>query len=308
MINWCRDLCTTSLNFRYKHNNIFSKRIAKMTYKLCLRVVQIFVPMLYSCIENEDTGVTTNDYGVPIILSLTSFPARIESVWLTVETLMRQDMKPNRIILWLAKEQFTNGDADLPMKLLKLKKRGLEIRYCTDLISHKKYYYTMLENPKAVVITADDDIFYPSDMISLLFKKYKQYQDCVVCNRAHKITFSSSGQVSSYNKWELLSSGEAKPSMLLVPTGAGGCLYPPGCLDKEVFNIPAIKELAPLADDLWLKCMSLLKGRKVVKSKAILAEVFPQRGSKKTGLAMINVRKNQNDIQFAKIINRYNID
>ena len=37
-----------------------------------------------------------------IIVSLTSYPKRIGTVWLTIETLLRQSVKPDEIILWLA--------------------------------------------------------------------------------------------------------------------------------------------------------------------------------------------------------------
>ena len=66
-------------------------------------------------------------------------------------------MKPDEIILWLAEEQF-NGIDSLPKALLEQQKRGLTIRFCDDLRSHKKYYYTMQEYPRDIVILVDDDI------------------------------------------------------------------------------------------------------------------------------------------------------
>ena len=58
-----------------------------------------------------------------IIVSLTSYPKRIGTVWLTIETLLRQSVKPDEIILWLAQEQFKSIDV-LPRELIELQKCG----------------------------------------------------------------------------------------------------------------------------------------------------------------------------------------
>ena len=71
------------------------------------------------------TGVTVTKRETPIIISLTSYPARIESAYKTIRTLLHQSYLPDRIILWLAKEQFVSETA-LPSNLLELKKYGLE--------------------------------------------------------------------------------------------------------------------------------------------------------------------------------------
>src|SRR5699024_11096702 len=42
------------------------------------------------------------------IVSFISFPARINKVWLVVESILRQSVKPTKLILWLSKDQFSN--------------------------------------------------------------------------------------------------------------------------------------------------------------------------------------------------------
>ena len=79
------------------------------------------------------------------IVSFTSFPARINNVWLVVESILRQTQKPDMIILWLSKKQFSSLDV-LPKSLLNLQKRGLTIKLKDeDFRSHKKYYYFLKE-------------------------------------------------------------------------------------------------------------------------------------------------------------------
>ena len=97
-----------------------------------------------------------------IIVSLTSYPKRIDTIWLTITSLFKQSMKPDLIVLWLAKSQFKTLD-DLPDSLKRLQKYGLKIKLCDDLKSHKKYYYALKEFNEDIVILADDDMFYPND-------------------------------------------------------------------------------------------------------------------------------------------------
>lgn len=51
-----------------------------------------------------------------IVVSLTSFPARIKKVHIVIESLLNQTIKPDKIILWLSKEQFEHYYV-LPSKL-----------------------------------------------------------------------------------------------------------------------------------------------------------------------------------------------
>ena len=81
-------------------------------------------------------------YAPKMIVSFTSFPARIHVVYKTLSSIYEQTMLPDKVILWLAKPQFPNLDADLPESLLAYKKLGLEIRWVDeDIRPHKKYYY-----------------------------------------------------------------------------------------------------------------------------------------------------------------------
>ncbi len=100
----------------------------------------------------------------------------MDKIYITLESLFRQTIRPDRIILWLADEQYPDKKA-VEMRLKKYKKLGLEIQYCDDLRSHKKYFYTMKKYPEAIVITADDDIIFSEDMLEKLLKTYLKYPE-----------------------------------------------------------------------------------------------------------------------------------
>lgn len=242
-----------------------------------------------------------------LIISLTTFPARIKTVHLTINTLLNQTVKPDRIILWCSDEQFDDIEK-LPKRLLRLRKRGLEIRFCSDdLKGHKKYFYTLKEFPNAKIITVDDDAIYPNYLVEKLINKSKEFPNCIICNRGHEIT-KSDGKIQEYKDWVKEAVYLQKPTYSLCPTGVGGVLYPQKCLDDEIVNVENLKKCALSADDLWLHAMAVKKG-----TKAVYTEQFPQwlflvGGSQKETLAQTNVHNNHNDIVLRNILSEYEIN
>ena len=55
-----------------------------------------------------------------IIVSLTSYPPRIGCVHRVVESLIRQTVRADEIILYLSRDEFPDGEADLSVELRKL--------------------------------------------------------------------------------------------------------------------------------------------------------------------------------------------
>ena len=200
-----------------------------------------------------------------IVVSLTSFPARIDCVGYSIKSLFNQTVKPDRIVLWLATEQFENQK--LPELLETLKSKGLEIRFCEDLKSHKKYHYALKEQkPDELIITYDDDLIYPENSIEKLVKSHKKYPKCVIANRAQAAVIEN-GEFLPYSKWKVRSSiGVKQPSSVLFPSTGGGALYPYNAVNKEAFNVEKMKDIAFSADDLWMRFMSALNDTKIVKT------------------------------------------
>ncbi|MBD5384494.1 MAG: glycosyltransferase family 4 protein, partial [Ruminococcaceae bacterium] len=199
--------------------------------------------------------------GKQVIVSLTSHPPRIKNIHKCIKTLLEQDLRQSQTILWLAREQFPKGEKELPASLINLKKKGLEIRWCDDLGSHKKYYYTMQENPDAIVITVDDDAYYQPDTVRLLCESYRKYPNTISALRAHSITLNKNGSIRKYDNWMKEDATlYLHPTYRGIGTGIGGILYPPRSLNPEVFNKEKMLELCPNCDDVWLKVMALANG------------------------------------------------
>ena len=274
-----------------------NKRYWTYVYKVYKLLLNILYPVY--ALTLKQNGLDSDS---KVIVSLTSYPARIDTVWITVSTLLNQTMKPYKVILWLAREQFPDGK--LPEKLVDLQKRGLEIAYCEDLMPHKKYYYTMQKYPEYFVVTADDDIFYPENHLEKLWQGYEKYPGNIICHWSHKIAMDQEGEFVPYNDWE--NNGEDEPSLLNLAVGCNGVLYPPKALSEKAFEIAQIKKLALHTDDLWLKCMSALNDVKVINCNKTILIYYNILKAQKFGLWQTNTKdENRNDKVWKVLMEEY---
>lgn len=230
------------------------------------------------------------------VISLTSFPARVRAVTEVLKLLLKQSVQADRILLWLAEDQFPRREKDLPEELLLLGQDGkVEIRWCADLRPHKKYFYTVREMPDTAVITVDDDMRISGYQTEILLLSYARHPDCVSTMRAHFIPTDDSGNIPPYESWALESDVLLDtPCMQLLATGVGGVLYPPGCFPEEMLDEEAIREGCLNTDDLWLKAMTLVHGVPVVIA-APWTRLYPLEGSQTEALWKENVGGGGND-------------
>lgn len=259
-------------------------------------------------IESKTPGIG-NDTAESITISLTSYGARIETVYLTIESLMQQSLKADRIVLCLVKNEFS--EENLPATLKSQRKRGLEIIFCDDDIrSYKKFFYTMRKYPKDLIITVDDDVIYPIDTVDLLYRAYIREPEVIHCNRAYQMTSNEQGMLSPYKKWNF-DHTVSEPSFHTFPTGVGGVLYFPGSLDDAIFDKEVFLKLAPNADDVWLKAMSLKKAVKCrqIKNNRPFKERFIEiPGSQTISLKRTNKNKySGNDLAISQVFSKYDL-
>lgn len=244
-----------------------------------------------------------------LIVSLTSFPQRMYDIHYCLYSLLKQTLKPDMIILWLAEEQFPDKENDIPQEVLNLQKFGLTIKWCKNLYSYKKLIPTLEEFPNDIIITTDDDIFYEKDCIEKLYKSYIETPDTISCHRCHRIKTGKNGEILSYKKWTKKISGESV-SFKNFFTGAGAVLYPPHSLYKDITNIELFTKLAPHADDIWFWAMAVLNNTqiKVVKNNIKTnTYINPERERGLTGELTLfaSNKKGGNDIQMMNILKNY---
>lgn len=210
-------------------------------------------------------GVATELYdGRELVVSLTTHAPRLHFAHLAVATIMRQTVRPNRVVLWLGDDL---DGVEIPIFLQMLCRHGLELRRCRNTRSYKKLLPALEAFPDSLIVTIDDDVLYEPDVLERLLVAHRRHPDCVVANRCAKITRDSRGTALPYAKWENPTT-DTVPSDDVVPIGVEGVLYPPGILHSDVRDIDTAMALAPHADDLWFKVMTLRNGRKSCLSQA----------------------------------------
>lgn len=205
-----------------------------------------------------ESGINETPRNPRLIVSLTSFPARIPSLYITLSSLLQQTMKPDMVILWLAREQFPNLENDLPESILKLQEFGLTIRWYHDIRPYKKLIPALLKFPEDIIITVDDDVFYDKKMVELLYNSYLESPENIHCHRITKISLKN-GKIKAKPK-----KCYNKPSFANKLVGVGGVLYPPHSLYKDIANEQLFMKLAPTNDDIWFWLMAVMNDTKIV--------------------------------------------
>jgi len=290
-------------SFQYK-NRLLNKIKFFSALRLITRVAaNLVIPVYYLITKDfaQALNKVETKANKKIIISITSFPNRIDRLWIVVESLLRQSYKPDLIILWLSKEQFSSIER-LPKRLLSQRKDGLEIRLCDhDLKSHKKYYYALQEYPDDVIVTFDDDVFYSTKVLATLVKLNDRFPSSICCNTGYRI-ITRNEEIMPYTKWEQLMD-KSGPDYNISFTGVGGVLYPPGSLHKEVFN-NIFENICLSADDIWLKAMSLLGNTTVVKSD-YFSNYLPVFHFNNKTLSSSNIYHNKNDQQLEAVRNYF---
>ena len=242
-----------------------------------------------------------------IIVSLTSFPPRLDTLHYTLKSILSQSMKPDSLLLYLAKEEISD-DSGLPSTILDLKKYGLEIIYVNDnLKPHKKYYYAMKHYPNSIIITIDDDVIYNKNLIRDLYNSYLKYPLAVSAKRVHKMLKDENNNLVPYDEWLYEYKKETIPSFDLITTGVGGVLFPPGILPDEAFDMDKITEFCLNADDIWLKFMELKNNIPVAWVKGHKIHPYIIRRTQKVSLQKSNYHDNQNDKYITALQDHYGV-
>jgi hypothetical protein len=240
-----------------------------------------------------------------LIVSLTSYEARLKIVHRVIYSLFLQNCKPDRIVLWLS-----DTCTHIPRKLRFFEKYGLEIRFTEDIRSYKKLVPSVETFPDSILVTCDDDMWYSESWLALLYDSYKEIPEAVHCHVVRRIIKDDRGVPIQYNKWPFAKDTDL--SYQQIGIGAGGILYPPGVFSTtEVTDKRIFMQLAPYADDLWFWCMAVRSGhpyRLVPNSlpKYIYISFLSALGiSRETPLHAINMKQNLNIEQYNALATKF---
>lgn len=284
--------------------------IHKTMRKIILGIYSVLYNIKYLFINRfSNKKINKNLEISQVIITLTSFPGRIDKIYLTIESLFQQISSDfdYSIVLYLAESQFK--DKKIPSTLNRLVDRGLNIVYLSeDFKSYKKLHYALQQFKNKKILTVDDDVYYPNWMLSKIFHESLKKPENIMFYRGVKIDHYSDGTLKKYIDFPLVDN--SKPSLLYIPTGVSGILYPPNCFYKDVIDSTLFLKLAPRADDLWYKTMAYLNNTKssLVLDKSI--HFVPVLSTQNVGLRNTNLSNDglNNDQQLSNLIDYYSLD
>ncbi len=248
-------------------------------------------------VELIESGITDKKRETKIILSLTTFPQRINYVEKTIKTLLNQTLKPDEVVLYLADSQFPKKREELPKSLLKLENYGLTIKWCEDLRSFKKLIPALADFENDIIITFDDDVYYPNDIVENLYNSYLKNPDCIHTNRARRIEYKKDGEkgkIIAKSAAEIYWTRYKDCTFKNTLTGYGGVLYPPKSLYSDVSKKEIFQKILPTQDDVWFWAMAVMQGTKIKVVSSFDIQLITVKNTQQFGLSKIN-KKNKNE-------------
>lgn len=199
-----------------------------------------------------------------LMVTLTSYGHRLrKSVQYTLYSLLKQTLRPAKIVLWVDVGEFASES--LPMGLQVLQRYGVEIReYPPQIRSYKKLIPALEQFPEYHHIIVDDDLYYSSNFIQTLWEEHQKQTEAIVSLAVTIPVFAEDGKtIIPYKQWpQYVAPGQEliyNPKTLMQ-LGYGGILYPNGTFDDEVLKDFLYTKLCPMADDLWFYIQSVRLG------------------------------------------------
>lgn len=221
---------------------------------------------------HQNTGPDRKYMITPIIISMTSYPPRINCVARAFAGIFLSavDKAQYHCVLTLSEIEFPHKMNDLPCALRNMAKMGLiEIIWCPDNIkSHKKLMPTLAKYPNHPILVIDDDTYrtgkwlqtfiddhktYPNDIIVGAFWKRFKYDQQTDTLSEHLCTSETYGSSRFCGK---IMRG-FKPA-----NGTGGTLYPPATFtDHRFFDKSLYMGLSGSSDETWQFCFNIIEHR-----------------------------------------------
>lgn len=238
---------------------------------------------------------------LPVIVSLTSIPSRLNALDLVIKSILNQTHLPTKIVLWLHNDLKNN----IPNRLKKLPSSIFEIKFSTLDCPHLKLLESLRAFPDSIIITCDDDLIYREKWLINLYQEHLKHPKDIIANGTYQIKLINYSSYSPYAEWR--KKDENINSKTTFAIGVLGVLYPPKWYPEIIFDTKLFLKLTPKNDDLWFKAMALLNKTATRQSDNKPKEPIPIIGSQKIALKKDNVSKQRNDTQWAALSEYFNL-
>lgn len=187
-----------------------------------------------------------------IIISMTSYPARIKFVGMVWFSILKQ-IKPAynvHCVLVLSTEEFPSQEAELPIDIKKLVEMGaIELLWTPrNTRSHKKLMPVLAKYPDNPILIIDDDQLRPDGWLKIFIDDHTKWPNDVLAGRIRQ------REVNGKFIWKDIDVSERGT---IIPygrsqNGRGGTLYPPHIFtDQEFFDADLYMAYSPTSDESW---------------------------------------------------------
>lgn len=240
---------------------------------------------------------------IPVYISITSIFQNQDILLQTLQSIINQTRKPDKIFLYLSEEPYLldSGFKDKQItypNLVKFinNKSIIDIKWVKNTGSYRKLLPLLKDkwDEDCVIITIDDDTVYDFQLIENLVNDYNN-QRCVIGCRGFTPSFNKI-DLFDYTKKDKLQN----LSLYNFLTGKGGILYKPEFFHKTkdlIFNDKIYLDTCPTADDIWFYIVRVLNNiNSYITGKKWLAKDIMRRGL----FGHYNEKNNYNTTVFKK--------
>ena len=201
---------------------------------------------------------------IPVYISLTSIYNTQDYLFNTLQTVLTQSRKPDKIFLYLSEEPYILDDGFKHKEithtvLVELLHNNslIDVRWVKNIGSFRKLLPLLKEKweEDCFIITIDDDTLYHEDLIFNLLNDYNKYK-CVIGYRG------VTPPVENIQHFDFSRKGRLKELTLHnFVSGKGGVLYKPQFFHNTgnlIFNDELYLKICSKQDDIWFYIVRIL--------------------------------------------------
>lgn len=219
-------------------------------------------------LETKTVKKNLTKYPLNIVISLTTAQQRINKIKPTIESILRQSIQPNKIYLNIPNQ--LNNKYILPNWLTK--EPSVIINRTKDYGPATKLIPTLEQerDPNTIIITLDNQIFYPKHIVRDLIKQYLP--------DTHKINYKKNSAITgigliilfgpTFEPIQTKMIAGDRPSISVV--NLGGVAYKRSFFNDDIFSLPDnMPTTCILSDDLIISAYLFTNNISIVKISGI---------------------------------------
>lgn len=238
-----------------------------------------------------------------IIVSMTTIPNRQKRLMDNLPALINQSFPYDKLIINID-DNLTEEDykwyEDLKQydPRIEINKSESKWRSCNKLLPTLKKY------PHDIIITLDDDVYYPKDTIKYLVEEHYKHPECIIAHEVNPIKINDDGSITYINGYDV--------KLLQVEWGkylSNCALFPPYSFDEDLFDYDKMMECTNgTHDELWFWVQSTIHGVQCIGLnyvRSFAPEMLEQYKEGEYCLSVLNNTQEKIDDYMSKINNMY---